>query len=1237
MILLLVTLVFVLVNAMGVSAACDFDNSSLLVPNGDEAVNGVFEISWNPAVCDDNEGINAKYKAGACTEDSNDYTLIGTCANVDYTDGDCDWDTTALADGEYCVRIEQSGNPINNADHSNGTFSLDNTAPELDSAKTGDGDADGFIDFINVTIDEDGTGMDACEAAGWTVTGDVAGVIGVTGCSVLSDVVVQLNITDGLAITDDTPLVEYDNGGHDNADAAGNEILTGDVEAADGAAPIVADVDITDDELSESDVGDIFNVTIEYNEDMDDGVDPTVEFDPAVASSLVGCAGDWKDDDIFAYWCSIADDDVEVDDVNIDVSGAEDVVGNVQVEETDADAFSVDTLQPEVLDAWAEPDPARDLLVTVTVDFSEEMDQGVDPVVEIDDLVDSPYVVVGGFANASRWVGTFTLDDDDEDTVATIRVEDGEDLFNNVMDDDLAAGDFDVDTITPVVDSSALIAPNGGEFLPGGEIFTILWEDDDVTDTNFNATPITLWYFDGAAWELIVSGTENDGSFDWTVPELDIDTALVNLSAMDTAGNFASDVSNATFTIDSTDPEVVSVDITDDELSESDVGDIFNVTIEFSEDMDDGVDPTVEFDPALATTLVACAGDWKDDDIFAYWCTISDSTNGGVDVEVDDVDIEVGDAEDLAGNVQVDHTEDDAFSVDTIKPEVLDAWAMPDPANAGDMTITVDFTEDMDIGVDPVVEIDDLVDSPYVVVGGFTNASRWVGTFTLGDDDELAIATIRVEDGEDLFNNVMDADADAGEFAVDTQDPLTQSVEANKEEFRSGSLVRFMATVSDDGGVANATLFIWDNGVEEVVDTEVLPADGMWGGVVEEVFIVRSIVLDDDVYQWSIIATDNASNMKEFEAGVDAADNFVVNETADEFFNREEIEFLIDDLNSSIEDNSDAIGDLEDAVDDLELDIVDLQDQIDVLEADVGDNADAISDLEDAVDDLELDIADLQDQIDVLEADVADNADAISDLEVAVGDLEGDVSDLEDDLSALSDDVDALDVRLISAESDIDDLEGDVGDLETQVDALEEQVEAYFNFNITDTTSDVQTSSAYNVSLTTTRSAACTITDALNSSRTTTTAASFSHVLEVSDAPLGLNLYEVDCVDTAYGFSKHALVATTVTGFYNLDIPGTLQGFTQKQPNFLLSLKQLQQTSLANFNVGTVLNATAGPAQQQLESGDVQMVWGYNGSTWASYNVTDSSGDFTEFNWTNSPAYYELTLENSAAGKSIRH
>ena len=70
--------------------------------------------------------------------------------------------------------------------------------------------------------------------------------------------------------------------------------------------------------------------------------------------------------------------------------------------------------------------------------------------------------------------------------------------------------------------------------------------------------PIDIDYSadNGATWVAVASKEANDGVYDWPVPLIDTGFALVRVTATDRAGNVGSDVSDATFVIDTSPPNL---------------------------------------------------------------------------------------------------------------------------------------------------------------------------------------------------------------------------------------------------------------------------------------------------------------------------------------------------------------------------------------------------------------------------------------------------------------------------------------------------------------------------------------------------------------------------------------------------------------------------------------------------------------------------------------------------------
>lgn len=123
---------------------------------------------------------------------------------------------------------------------------------------------------------------------------------------------------------------------------------------------------------------------------------------------------------------------------------------------------------------------------------------------------------------------------------------------NNCSDTPTAV-DVVVDT-APV--DVALTQPAGGDVVAGGETVTIGWDADEAGD-GFDHVEVA-WSDDGGETyeHVLVADAAADGTFDWTVPTIDVAFASVRAAAVDTNGNKGYGTVAEAFSIDSTAPIV---------------------------------------------------------------------------------------------------------------------------------------------------------------------------------------------------------------------------------------------------------------------------------------------------------------------------------------------------------------------------------------------------------------------------------------------------------------------------------------------------------------------------------------------------------------------------------------------------------------------------------------------------------------------------------------------------------
>ncbi|MGD2086785.1 MAG: Ig-like domain-containing protein [Candidatus Aminicenantes bacterium] len=82
--------------------------------------------------------------------------------------------------------------------------------------------------------------------------------------------------------------------------------------------------------------------------------------------------------------------------------------------------------------------------------------------------------------------------------------------------------------VEPVPGEITIISPNGGESWTVGSLQEIKWTAEGINNVTIECS---IDY--GTTWQVIVQTTANDGSFDWTIPDIVSDECLVRVSSND--------------------------------------------------------------------------------------------------------------------------------------------------------------------------------------------------------------------------------------------------------------------------------------------------------------------------------------------------------------------------------------------------------------------------------------------------------------------------------------------------------------------------------------------------------------------------------------------------------------------------------------------------------------------------------------------------------------------------------
>ncbi|UCE37157.1 MAG: winged helix-turn-helix transcriptional regulator [Thermoplasmata archaeon] len=117
----------------------------------------------------------------------------------------------------------------------------------------------------------------------------------------------------------------------------------------DTSAPIVTNIESSHILLTEKNVGNTFYLNITFSEDMEPTKVPMIKFvNPSLTGTLTFSGGTWDGTTIYRAQFLISDDEVEQFKIDIEVSGAKDVFGNMQITNITYDTFDVHTIGPTV-------------------------------------------------------------------------------------------------------------------------------------------------------------------------------------------------------------------------------------------------------------------------------------------------------------------------------------------------------------------------------------------------------------------------------------------------------------------------------------------------------------------------------------------------------------------------------------------------------------------------------------------------------------------------------------------------------------------------------------------------------------------------------------------------------------------------------------------------------------------------------------------------------------------------
>jgi hypothetical protein len=540
--------------------------------------------------------------------------------------------------------------------------------------------------------------------------------------------------------------------------------------------PDIVSLTVSDSKICGDDHGNNEVITITFDEVMDSGIAPVITFDTDIVTNgiLTFSNGVWSNGDSVytATYAINASSEFTINDVDVIVNTAEDLLGNVMLQSTTSDTIDVDTELPSVTGIAFNPVPSNAFGVNrsnigpngfqVVVTFDEAMDGLSTPTITFEDLSISGTGTVaaaltagnGSWTSSTVFTKEYTVNDASvELDLVTADVSGAKDACGNtqnLFDGSVEEVDFAIDLIAPTCDGLyveySLINENR---LLLQELFANFSEPmDETIDVAFNfAVSGNFTIQNDGDWndpdEYIVSAYHNgneEGRFTDTI-SLDLSGVLPK----DLAGNpIESSTCTYEFDVDTKKPLVTGVTFTPSKVIGTTT--TLSVEVEFNEDMENVVIPTLSFSTGSGAFALQQTSDWVDATHYIFDYVVTD-----IDIEATDVTVTINGAEDNAGNVMLPHESTETFNIDQVEPTVTSVtfsshpgWINRTDIGNGNFTVTVVYDEAMDNTMAPTIDLDPFAQGNPVLSDALVFAS---GAWSTGSNtDDTYTATYNVID-----------------------------------------------------------------------------------------------------------------------------------------------------------------------------------------------------------------------------------------------------------------------------------------------------------------------------------------------------------------------------------------------------------------------------------------------------------------------------------------------------------
>lgn len=441
---------------------------------------------------------------------------------------------------------------------------------------------------------------------------------------------------------------------------------------------------------------------------------------------------------------------------------------------------------------------------TFSISFDREMNTNISPSIEF--LEDNP-IDEGAIAELSAiWVDEFTfefayemLDSELRLDNIKIRIDNAEDIGGYVQSVFLAANPYLIDTDRPEVVSIAPQAALINDLVAstGAYAITITFNEacdialQPVISLNSSSDISSTFSFNSSASSWTTS-TTFQAVFDLMDNNEELnDVSVVVDAALDLAGNSQLPFESAELiTIDTRNPLYLNISVSNDVLNQQNAGNnALIITLSFDEEMNTTLSPQFNFvdDNPLGSSLFlnVANSSWLNSTTYQRAYNLINWEE-----EFFNINIQLQNVRDLAGNNPDNTLLEQLFAIDTKKPFVMevtpsDGLVSDSEVGSGTFTLQIAYNEAMDETQNPVVQLNSILPIGNSLIqnpgaGTWLSNTVYQAVFNVNDENkEIDDIGVLTSFGKDAAGNNQFSYGDSEIFMLDTKNPTVLVLNAN--------------------------------------------------------------------------------------------------------------------------------------------------------------------------------------------------------------------------------------------------------------------------------------------------------------------------------------------------------------------------------------------------------------------------------------------------------------------------